>query len=373
MDKDILESVNLIGNKLNYEYLKAGTKSKQKRIAYDLYSYEDFCAEILGISNKHKWYMMEDYIPDNDSLLDVLYSNNKYFFELSKTVINSFISEKYPLYKDYYKKLPKLNYKEMKDVLMAFLKGFDINIYNKLNNKSKDCRVLETEMDYEGFILPFESIKDSFILINNSCDSYDLSFMVTLAHECGHLFEIEHLYSQDNISFRNNSMMSPYCEVASTFFEYAFLRYLKENRIFDCSTNLCLNEYYMRLFIFNFCMNLISMKSDIDNSIDGYVYIDEDNIKMYANYIMNKTNFYGVLNYDKGLEYRDSYIYGIGGLFAIYMYEKYKEDKVSFKEELKKCFLEYPANSDINVFRNVGINYEDIKEGKVLKKILRDR
>ena len=55
------------------------------------------------------------------------------------------------------------------------------------------------------------------------------------------------------------------------------------------------------------------------------------------------------------------------------MYEKYKEDKVSFKEELKRCFLEYPANSDINVFRNVGINYEDIKEGKVLKKILRDR
>ena len=211
MDKDILESVNLIGNKLNYEYLKAGTKSKQKRIAYDLYSYEDFCAEILGISNKHKWYMMEDYIPDNDSLLDVLYRNNKYFFELSKTVINIFISEKYPLYKDYYKKLPKLNYKEMKDVLMSFLKDFDINIYNKLNNKSKDCRVLETEMDYEGFILPFESIKDSFILINNSCDSYDLSFMVTLAHECGHLFEIEHLYSQDNISFRNNSMMSPYC------------------------------------------------------------------------------------------------------------------------------------------------------------------
>ena len=80
-----------------------------------------------------------------------------------------------------------------------------------------------------------------------------------------------------------------------------------------------------------------------------------------------------VVNYDKGLEYRDSYIYGIGGLFAIYMYEKYKEDKVSFKEELKRCFLEYPANSDINVFRNVGINYEDIKEGKVLKKILRDR
>ena len=43
------------------------------------------------------------------------------------------------------------------------------------------------------------------------------------------------------------------------------------------------------------------------------------------------------------------------------------------EEELKRCFLEYPANSDINVFRNVGINYEDIKDGKVLKKILRDR
>lgn len=372
MDDKVLKNIILVGDKLNNEYLKAGSFSKQKRIAFDLCSYDDFCNEMLGINNKHKWYMMDDFIPDNDYLLEVLNRDKKCFFDLSKGVINSFIEEGYSLYRNYGKVLPKLNYKEMKDALKGFLKDFDLDLFDKFDNKSKGYRVLETEMDYEGFILPFESIKDSFILINNNSDNHNLSFMVTLAHECGHLFEIEHLYSQDNISFRSNSMMSPYCEVSSNFFEYAFLMYLKENKLFEHSTDLCLDEYYMRLFVFNFCMNLISMKNDISTSF-GCVYIDEDNIKMYADYIMNRVNYYGMIGYDNGLDFRDSYIYGIGSLFAIYMYDKYKDNKLLFKNELKKCFLRYPVSSDIGVFRDVGIDFDTMKDGKVLRRILRDR
>ena len=166
--------------------------------------------------------------------------------------------------------------------------------------------------------------------------------------------------------------MSPYCEVSSSFFEYAFLMYLKENKLFEHSTDLCLDEYYMRLFVFNFCMNLISMKNDISTSF-GCVYIDEDNIKMYADYIMNRVNYYGMIGYDNGLDFRDSYIYGIGSLFAIYMYDKYKDNKILFKNELKKCFLRYPVSSDIGVFRDVGIDFDTMKDGKVLRRILRDR
>ena len=135
--------------------------------------------------------------------------------------------------KDYYKKLPKLNYNEMIDILMSFLKDFDNDIYLKLSKKGKEGKIIETQINYYGYVLPFESIKDSIIVINNDSDIYNLSFMSTLAHECGHLFEIEHLYSQDNITFRRDSMSSIFCEVSSTFFEYAFLRYLEDNKIFE--------------------------------------------------------------------------------------------------------------------------------------------
>lgn len=371
-EKEITKTITSIGDKLNNEYLKAGTMSKQKRIVYDLLMYSDLCDEVFETKNNHKWNIDEDLMPTDDNFINILNRDKKYFLELSKSVINSFISEDYPLYKDYYKKLPKLNYNEMIDILMSFLKDFDNDIYLKLSKKGKESKIIETQIDYDGYVLPFESIKDSIIVINNDSKNYTLSIMVTLAHECGHLFEIEHLYSQDNITFRNNSMMSPYCEVSSAFFEYAFLRYLKDNKIFENSTNLCLNEYYIELFIYNFCINLISMKKSID-SIDGNVYIKEEKINKYADYIMNKTNFYSMLSYKYGLDYRDSYIYGIGHLFAIHMYEKYKEDKEYFKNELKKSFLVYPNDSSLEAFKNIGVNYEEIKSGKLLRKILRNR
>lgn len=372
-EKEITKTITSIGDKLNNEYLKAGSKSKQKRILYDLYTYENFCNTILEINNKHKWYMNDELIPDNNQFLDTINKNKKYYFKLSKEVINSFIKEKYPLYRNYGKQLPKLNYNEMAEILKEFLKEFDQNILNKFDNKIRENKVLETQIKYyEGYILPFESIKDSLIILNNDSDNYNLSFMMTLAHEFGHFYEIEHLYSQDNISFRKNSMMSPYCEVSSSFLEYAFLMYLKENKIFEHSTNLCLTEYYIRVFVYNFCMHLISMKKDINPYIES-VYIEEENIKQYADYIMKKTNYYGIQEYNQGLDYRDSYIYAIGGIYAINMYEKYKENKEYFKEELKKSFLIYPNNFSPEVFKNLGIDNNQIKNNEVLKKVLRNR
>ena len=128
----------------------------------------------------------------------------------------------------------------------------------------------------------------------------------------------------------------------------------------------------MKLFIHNFYINLISMKKNI-NSIDGYVYIKEENISKYADYIIDKVNFYNMLSYKYGLDYRNIYIYGIGYLFAIHMYEKYKEDKEYFKNELKKSFLVYPNDSSLEAFKNIGINYEELKSGKLLRKTLRNR
>ena len=54
------------------------------------------------------------------------------------------------------------------------------------------------------------------------------------------------------------------------------------------------------------------------------------------------------------------------------MYERYKEDKNSFINEFKRSFLLYPDNPCIDVFSGVGIDYDIIKEGKILRKIIKN-
>lgn len=57
---------------------------------------------------------------------------------------------------------------------------------------------------------------------------------------------------------------------------------------------------------------------------------------------------------------------------AIYLYENYKLDKDNFIQEFKRSFLTYPSNPTLEVFSKVGINYQELKEGKVLKRVLNE-
>ncbi len=372
MEEELIKTIERVGKKLNEEYLRATTKSKQRRIIYDLYSYDSFCNQIVNIENPHLWIVDENLLPE-DSFLEIINRDKKIFFDISKTVINTFIDEKFPIYKNYYKKLPKINEKEMQDIIKSFFSSIDEDVYKKFKNKSNEYRLLETEyyMEEEGFTLPLEIINDSFITVKKYNGYYDLSFAVTLVHELGHQYELEHLYNQNRLGFKTKSMLTPYYEVSSKFFEYAFLRYLKDNKILEHSTKLSMQEYYQDLYIYNFYMNVISMKSKITTSY-GNVYVDEENIKKYADYIMQKYNFYETSVYNMGLDCRCSYIYPIGGIFAIYMYEEYQKDKNKFIAELKKTFLEYPNNPSIEVFKNVGVTYDKLKEGKILKKVIKE-
>ncbi len=370
MEDKIIDTMKAIGNKLNEDYLKGGTKSQRKRLVYELYSFEVLCAEEFGIKNKHLWTVDEELIPDKDPFTDIIKKDKKNLFNISKTVIESFISSNFPFYHDYNKELPRMNVKQIKEIVLDFLNSFDVNTANKLQEKIKENKVFITRLEETngGFLNPFEILNDGIIVVNN-IDGYNLEFAKYLVHECGHLFELEHLYSQNRRIYRNNSMLTPYYEVSSSFLEYAFLRYLKDNRILNHSIDIMLNEFFLELFVGNFYMHILCMKNNIDSE---YIYITEDNIKEYANSIMERSNYYGPLYYDKGLDYRNSFIYPIGELMAIYLYENYKQGKENFIKEFKRSFLIYPSNPTLESFNKVGINYQELKEGKVLKRILNE-
>lgn len=111
MEDKIIDTMKAIGNKLNEEYLKGGTKSQRKRLVYELYSFEVLCAEEFGIKNKHLWTVDEELIPDKDPFTDIIKKDKKNLFNISKTVIESFISSNFPFYHDYNKELPRMNVK----------------------------------------------------------------------------------------------------------------------------------------------------------------------------------------------------------------------------------------------------------------------
>lgn len=159
-----------------------------------------------------------------------------------------------------------------------------------------------------------------------------------------------------------------------------------EDKIIDTIKDIGnkLNEEYLRagtkskrrrilyeLFINNFYMNVICMKDKIEDN-DDCVYIEEERIKKYADNIMTRSNFYDMYYYTEGLDSKYSFIYPIGQFMAIYLYENYKQDKENFIEEFKRSFLIYPTNPTIEAFNKVGINYQELKEGKVLKRILNE-
>ncbi len=213
MEDKIIDTIKDIGNKLNEEYLRAGTKSKRRRILYELFAFEVLCEEEFGIENKHLWFVDEELLPDNKQYFDIINRDKKCFFNISKAVIESFISEKYPFYHEYHKSLPKMNKKQMMEIVLSFLNDIDRGTADKIIKKSVNSKIIETNIyGAGGYINPFEAIDDSVIVINNE-DGYNLEFARSLVHECGHLFELEHLYSQNKKVYRNVSIMTPYYEV----------------------------------------------------------------------------------------------------------------------------------------------------------------
>ena len=79
MEKEVIDRFEDIGKKLNEEYLKAGNKSKQKRIIYDLYTFDSICEESFDFKNKHLWIMDDNLTPDSDNFIEYINRDKKIF------------------------------------------------------------------------------------------------------------------------------------------------------------------------------------------------------------------------------------------------------------------------------------------------------
>jgi len=322
---------------------------------------------------------------DNDISLEKIYGleeeraianiiNNKNLYnDISSNVIKCFDDLKYPLYRDYFKiyncDYSGMSSKEMKDIKEKFLKYYDESWYEAILSNINDSLVYSGHMEeYDGCAFGYPSLEKNFVFTSNRYGNNLLSCCNSI-HEYGHVFEFDLIY-RAKLGYNFNKIVhTPFCEVSSCFFEYAFLMYLKENKLYEKDVNLYLQKYYIDLLKFN--SNIYMFTKMNDNDFKNDVSIDSKLIDE-LNSIQHILNFYELLSEDDiKINVYDEFIYGFGLLFSIYLYESYVQDKETFKKEFKNSLLNYPIVKDISAFNNVGLSKDEICKGDILRKVLK--
>lgn len=373
---EIEKIINDYEKKLNEIYARANTKSKRKRIVRDLIAFKEICTErfeidktfiwenddeILSLTKNHRVPFVKN-IVDNGILYNTIFTG----------VLNDFIKEDYQTYKYYQKDYQRLTLKEMQELIFDFLNSYDPKLLNdfknKLNNDELFCGGLEGN---RGVTYSIGSLNTNLMFytpaFGNNIDSAS-----TIMHEFGHSIEMNAFYSVGKTNYFDIIRGTPYYEISSKFLEYTFLNHLKENNICTCDVDKKIHRYLFDLLIRSYEIAALYRLEEIEIDDLDNIFITDDSIKDYAEEIQSKINYYS-LQSEVGdvFKYRHSFLYGIGDLSALYLYEKYKEDPKYFKKEFTTASLSYPYQG-LSAFSKVGLTEKELLEGKTLRKLLRD-
>ena len=358
-------------------YAKANTKSKKKRIIYDLFNFSSLCYNFFGIEKIFDWEsddnlikLLEDFtVP----FVENTYKDRERYLKISTSVLNTFIEVNYPFYEDYYKRLYKLSPSVLQELIYEFLNSYDPIILKKYKEKINENEIFQTSLykttGYAGMHFPMNGLKKSLIFCENDFDN--IFRASTIVHELGHTYEYSLAYDAGINGYDIEKDILPYTEVSSKFFEYAFLNYLKENNLYSNDTRICLLKYYKSMLLHIYDMNLICNMNRLYINKYGYAVMNDAEISEYASKLKAKLNYYNLVSEkEEEINYKHSFIYGLGSLFSIYLYDYYKKNPTYFKKKFKNMLISYPNKEDIlDVF---GITDNTLCEGLVLKKTLED-
>ena len=267
IQKDLKTKLDDYKSKLIDIYNRANTKSKKSRIMYDLMSFSEVYQNVFPDEPPLCWDTDKELIDllliqDNKSFntfINHVNENNELYSSISDNVMNVYSNIKYHFYKNRFlseDKLFKLSKKEIIDIVRSFLNSYDEQMCESFSDKVDNLELLyseisEEEKDYEGFTNNIDCLNVNFISLNLDLGN-NINTAVTIVHENAHSFEFGLQYNK-NISF--SCYDTPFSEVCPCFFEYAFLNYLKDNKIYLNDTNLCFDLYFKEVFTSMFEIN----------------------------------------------------------------------------------------------------------------------
>jgi len=310
---------------------------------------------------------------DNDAsiLRRNILLNKETYLKISDSIIDDYISSHFPFYLkdiDSYRDYRIISEKEMFDIIFSFLNNFDNSLIKVLKNIIRDQRLFVSGLEEQGTFgetCEISILKKNFMFVsggpNGSCS---IRVAASIMHEFGHNLEMN-LYHTSGIT--NNMYNYPFHEVSSQFLEYAFINYLIENNIYKEEAHLYKRIYLTELFYFVFGMNLFSEMQQISKN---EYQIDSDFMEAKEKIICDRINYYGFpkITFDK---FDNSYLYGIGYLLSLYLYENYQNNPEHFTKEFKNTLLLYPHINSVNAFESLGVTPEILIKGKTLKRVLK--
>lgn len=370
IQKDIIKDKT----KLDYIYAKANTISKKKRLVDELFMFSEMCHEKFLIEKPFSWEYDQtfSFIGNNENNIftrNVLV-NKDIYEKISDSVIDTYISANYPFYKrdiDIYSKYHKLKKGQMKDIILSFLSTFNNDLYKLYNENIKEGLLFKERggaLDSYGVTYAFSSLKKNYMFARTELNGKDtIMVAATIMHEFGHNYEMK-LYNNSGI--QNKTWLFPFIEITSQFFEYAFIKYLKDNKIYLEDVDLYQRLSFDELFYFMFGINILSEIKKIGPN--EYIYEIDDMIKKEEK-LCEKINYYEINGFDMD-EFTKCYTYGLGYLCSPYLYEMYIQDPRYFMKEFQNALLTYQYTNDINTFERVGVTTDKLIEGKTLRKVL---
>lgn len=363
-------------DRLNYLYAKANTKSKKERLAYDLILFSDMYNRYVKENVSFDW--DDDIIIINESqkvlseFISNMLGNKDNIVNLIKNNFDMFSLEKFSVYSDYAKDYHNISVGLAKKYIIDFFKTIDNSLAERFIHKlaNSEMFICSYNDDNLGATYRLDAV-DKSVIIFAVCDKMTIYNVGTLVHEMGHDFEFENAKNSGITNAWNKMLRTPYVEVSSSFFEYAFINYLIDNRIY-LDDAMMLKRSFLKRILYNFLSILIICKMEnweIDSKLE--VKIKDIDTVNYANELSEKMNLFSYFKIEDKMSFRNPFIYGVGELLGIYAYEVYKDDPKEFLSKFKKVLIEY-NNSGMEAFYQLGISESDLLDGNILRKVLRE-
>lgn len=262
--------------------------------------------------------------------------------------------------------------KEAKELLLDFFNDEGINKYVKSLFDEERIGFADLEEDTcEGFCINFISNLKSYIVLSSRNEKLDLQKLEYLAHELGHAVENKHLLNKHNNEFFDYKNLV-FSEIASTFYEYEFLRYLQKNRIGLRDANNLVNTKNITTLSFlneikSFTVDSVEIDGDTYLALnDEYYVIDNKNIER----IFKKENSNDMAYVE--FKFYDPLIYGLGGYIALHLSEIKKQDPKEFKKMWNNFLSMRTLMSYEDALRLFNINKEDFLSGRVIEPIVKN-
>lgn len=361
--------------KLTYAWSKANTKSKKRRLLYDLSAFSILSSIYPNLDKKYNWENNSEYLNLFENItipfLDNIMSMKHIFMPCASNIIKTFKEVDFPFYKDYRKEDRCLSQKDSEELMYSFLNEYNKDMLVKYKELVKEGKLFKNNpLQASALFCSLDNLKESFIYpITDIRDSIYKSSLTL--HELGHYYETLLFQNVGNNNYRVKIDRLPFYEVTSKSFEYAFLRYLLDNNIYGEDVKVTLRRYYISLLMCAYDMSIIYRLKNIKLNEDNFIEIDDPRIVLYGNSIMNYLN-YDCLYIEEGdiYDFRESFIYGIGSIFAIYLYEFYQNNTNDYWKELGNMILNLPNSKGIEVFERVGITKDKLISNNVVKKEL---